>query len=70
MTLDQAREAAKNRWPVKCRGIQFLRIEETGTNYPVRGGETDYVVLKDRCSNSTVRVRPEEVELVGGDVYV
>lgn len=70
MTIDQAREAARNRWPVKCRGMHFLRIEETGTNYPVRGGETDYVVLKDRSSHSTVRVRPEEVELVGGDVYV
>lgn len=65
MTYEQAEHAARMRHPVVYRGIQYMRIEEVGRGYPVRGGETAFVTLKDRNRNSTIRVRPEEVELVG-----
>lgn len=67
MTYEQAERAAAMRHPVMYRGIRYMRIEETGKSYPMRGGVVCYVVLKDRRCNSVVRTRPEEVELVGGE---
>ena len=70
MTYEQAQEAARQRWPVRCRGIEFMRIEEVGRSFTVRGDASDFVLLLDRYQNSVVRVRPDEVELIGGDVFV
>jgi hypothetical protein len=47
-----------------------MRIEEVGKSFPVRGDASDFVLLRDRYQNSVVRVKPEEVEVIGGDVYV
>lgn len=65
MTYEQAERAAEMCMPVICRGIEFMRITQTGHTYSPKTGKQAYVVLQDRHRNSTVRVMPEEVELVG-----
>ena len=67
MTLEQAERAAERCMPVICRGIEFMRITQTGHSYSPKDGKKPYVVLQDRYSNSTIRAIPEEVELVGAD---
>lgn len=67
MTLEQAERAAEMCMPVICRGIEFMRITQTGHSYSPKDGKKPYVVLQDRYSNSTIRAIPEEVELVGAD---
>ena len=65
MTLEQAERAAEMCMPVICRGIEFMRITQTGHTYSPKDGKKPYVVLQDRYCNSTVRATPEEVELLG-----
>lgn len=65
MTYEQAERAAEMCMPVICRGIEFMRITQTGHTYSPKEGKKAYVVLQDRYRNSTVRAIPEEVELVG-----
>lgn len=58
MTLKEADEAAQKGLPVIHRGIEYLRITQTGYNYNDKGERTGFVQLLDKGGHSVTYADP------------
>lgn len=58
MTLKEADEATQKRVPVIHRGIEYMRISQTGYNYDEKGNRSGFVQLLDKSGHSVCYADP------------
>jgi hypothetical protein len=63
MTLREADEVAQKRLPVVYKGIEYLRIIQTGYNYDENGRRHGFVQLLDKCNHSVMYADPSGVSV-------
>lgn len=64
MNMREADEVAQKRLPVVYKGIEYLRIIQTGYNYDENGQRHGFVQLLDKCSHSVTYADPAGVKVM------